>query len=1016
MSLKLFACLLYVVRVAFDRGPSYVSCKECRDANKTDSDGFYDLNWQAIIWVDKSQNLWLFQTFVAMICLTEAVIFVYLRFKGNFYRSLFSLQFLAEISMNLPFIPTIFVSSIRTVFIPSFLNCWLAKRALEYMFCDLNRVNQRHQSALSHRLAIMSATVLCLIFTSACGIQHFQRAGGREMNLFQSVYFVVVTFSTVGYGDFVPGNMLSQLYIMIMICVAFIVLPTQVELLVYTWMEKQKMGRNYRINRANNEKHVVVCSTTLNDNTVLDFLHEFYAHPMLQDVYTVLLSPCELDATTNMILQVPLWAHRVIYIKGSVLNDDDLVRARQDEHNVLRSWAIRDFAPDVPQLVQIFRTKNKMHVAFAEQVVCEDELKYAILANNCLCPGTSTLISLLIHTSRGEEGQSSEEEWQRLYGKGSGNEVYHIRLRESRFFSQYEGKSFTYASFNAHKRYGIALIGIQTTIHSSWPILLNPGPSYILKASDTCFYLSLTEEQNSALSFTKETRKPSFFGREHMHTPDFPNYDVDEYAHARLTESTPDLRPSNESDKNQAQNYTSDIEIKTGIYKKSTSNQLSTKSKFLTIPRVPEKISETNIIHKKYSTATRKESWKISGEEAKVVKGYPPVLPYIGVTPTRCYILQQKKPSCCLQLTKPCEHCEYKSAYEYKWSNKCIILAADQAADGIYNFLIPLRAHFHDVYSLCPVVLLLEQPPNQAFIDVLSWLPLVYWSQGTIGSLDDILHAGINFAECVVVINKESINSMYSIYLADCSTIVDVQTIFKMFPNIRIMTELRQTSNMRFMQFRAYDNYALSLSKTEKLEKKRGSHMSYIFRIPFAGGAVFSASMLDTLLYQAFVKDYVISILRLLLGIDQAPGSGFLSSYQIRKHDLWINTYGRLYQKLCAETHDIPIGIYRTQKCPTTLCNSLNMNLDDQEFLMQYQQLSADIEREEISNLVRNRMRDLGLPVQDYDKAPKPDDRLSYVIINPSKDLKLEEGDIVYIIRAAPMEPAPNTSKGFKNF
>jgi potassium channel subfamily T member 1 len=51
-----------------------------------------------------------------------------------------------------------------------------------------------------------------------------------------------------------------------------------------------------------------------------------------------------------------------------------------------------------------------------------------------------------------------------------------------------------------------------------------------------------------------------------------------------------------------------------------------------------------------------------------------------------------------------------------------------------------------------------------------------------------------------------------------------------------------------------------------------------MFRLPFAAGSVFSASMLDTLLYQAFVKDYVITFVRLLLGVDQAPGSGFLAS------------------------------------------------------------------------------------------------------------------------------------------
>lgn len=63
---------------------------------------------------------------------------------------------------------------------------------------------------------------------SVCGIQHFQRAGHRHLNLFQATYYVVVTFSTVGYGDFVPDIWPSQLYMVIMICVALIVLPTQV--------------------------------------------------------------------------------------------------------------------------------------------------------------------------------------------------------------------------------------------------------------------------------------------------------------------------------------------------------------------------------------------------------------------------------------------------------------------------------------------------------------------------------------------------------------------------------------------------------------------------------------------------------------------------------------------------------------------------------------------------------------------------------------------------------------------
>lgn len=84
-------------------------------------------------------------------------------------------------------------------------------------------------------------------------------------------------------------------------------------------------------------------------------------------------------------------------------------------------------------------------------------------------------------------------------------------------------------------------------------------------------------------------------------------------------------------------------------------------------------------------------------------------------------------------------------------------------------------------------------------------------------SLDDLIRAGINLADSVVVVNKESTNSAEEDYLSDCNTIVAVQTMFKMFPSARIITELSQSSNMRFMQFRAHDTYALSLSKMEKV-------------------------------------------------------------------------------------------------------------------------------------------------------------------------------------------------------
>ncbi|XP_068105307.1 potassium channel subfamily T member 1 isoform X2 [Hyperolius riggenbachi] len=1099
-SLKLLSCLLYIVRVLMYDPTKDNSCLNCAKLNFTGRGYPHGINWVPIIWVERNTPLWAIQVTVAIISFSETMLLIYLSYKGNIWEQIFRVSFILEMINTVPFIITIFWPPLRSLFIPVFLNCWLAKCVLENMINDLHRAIQRTQSAMFNQVIILICTLLCLVFTGMCGIQHLERAG-ENLSLFKSFYFCIVTFSTVGYGDVTPKIWPSQLLVVIMICVALVVLPLQFEELVFLWMERQKSGGNYSRHRAQTEKHVVLCVSSLKIDLLMDFLNEFYAHPRLQDYYVVILCPTEMDIQVRRVLQIPLWSQRVIYLQGSALKDQDLMRAKMDDaeacfilssrnevdrtaadhQTILRAWAVKDFAPNCPLYVQILKPENKFHVKFADHVVCEEEFKYAMLALNCVCPATSTLITLLVHTSRGQEGQQSPEEWQRMYGRCSGNEVYHIRMGDSKFFMEYAGKSFTYASFHAHKKYGVCLIGVRREDNKS--ILLNPGPRHIMAGSDTCFYINITKEENSAFIF-KQEEKQKKKGRGIYGEPSrLPVHSIiASMGTVAMDLQNTDCRPMNSS-------------------KLTLPAENGSSTRRPSIAPVLEIADSSTVLPCDLLSDQSEDEMTQSDDESlpvqEYVKGYPPNSPYIGSSPTLCHLLPSKAAFCCLRLDKGCKHNSFEDAKAYGFKNKLIIVSAETAGNGLYNFIVPLRAYYRSRKELNPIVLLLDNPPDNHFLEAISCFPMVYFMVGTIDNLDNLLQCGIIYADNLVVVDKESTMSAEEDYMADAKTIVNVQTMFRLFPSLSITTELTHPSNMRFMQFRAKDCYSLALSKLEKKERENGSNLAFMFRLPFAAGRVFSISMLDTLLYQSFVKDYMITITRLLLGLDTTPGSGYLGAMKITEDDLWIRTYGRLFQKLCSSSAEIPIGIYRTQSHMFSTSephdirtqSQISINVEDCEdtkdtkehwtgkpshrnstssdqsehpllrrksmqwarrlsrkgnkqtsktaewISQQRLSLYRRSERQELSELVKNRMKHLGLPTTGYedvsnltasdvmnrvnlgylqDEMNDHQNTLSYVLINPPPDTRLELHDIVYLIRSDPLAHVANDTHSRK--
>lgn len=75
--------------------------------------------------------------------------------------------------------------------------------------------------------------------------------------------------------------------------------------------------------------------------------------------------------------------------------------------------------------------------------------------------------------------------------------------------------------------------------------------------------------------------------------------------------------------------------------------------------------------------------------------------------------------------------------------------------------------------------------------------------QGSINNISTILKAGIMDSDTVVVVSPEKNTHINDDSLTDCSNIVSVQNLYRLFPKIKVVAELTKASNIRFMKFRA---------------------------------------------------------------------------------------------------------------------------------------------------------------------------------------------------------------------
>ena len=144
-------------------------------------------------------------------------------------------------------------------------------------------------------------------------------------------YYMMVTCSTVGYGDISPKTDWGRFAAMAMISFAIITVPQMTNELIEKMGMLSVYARAFYIPKTRNTEHVLICGD-LTSSSIHEFFEElFHEDHDAGNLHAVVLHPGLPSHEMLAIMKDPKFMLSVTYLEGIPLNDHDLRRAMASE-------------------------------------------------------------------------------------------------------------------------------------------------------------------------------------------------------------------------------------------------------------------------------------------------------------------------------------------------------------------------------------------------------------------------------------------------------------------------------------------------------------------------------------------------------------------------------------------------------------------------------------------------------------------------------------------------------------
>ena len=310
-----------------------------------------------------------------------------------------------------------------------------------------------------------------------------------DTTVLTQLYVVVVTLSTVGYGDITPQTTLHKVFAILMIVSGVAFFSSEVSAIVALKDEIDSGRGQYRRSRFRNAHIIVLGGAVTSGSATLQIFLEELLHPSrpnssLPDV--VLMSEEEPGTGLRRVLTSPLGQAHVKFIRGSPMDQADLARAdaanadmafvlgnlsvqdhlteAEDEDTILRASLLQRQLPGLPVRLLLLRSwaKEMARTAGINPLSCltSGVLNHCRTALAVRCPGLPVLLTTMYSKLAGDWSQlpSSMMPWVREYFTSMRHDVYGAQIGAA-----FDGVPFLEAAARIYREHDVNLLAVQSS-------------------------------------------------------------------------------------------------------------------------------------------------------------------------------------------------------------------------------------------------------------------------------------------------------------------------------------------------------------------------------------------------------------------------------------------------------------------------------------------------------------------------------------------------------------------------